>query len=206
MPSRAAAGTFPVTGRKVLWVSSLPNNGWAGGSADGIKRLADSLQEPESNKAGVAVLRHMIPFAEMCDLYFINFSDLQTKSDTITVLRIDVSNITDPNAGDFSNEEYRSALAKALAKSVEGAPGARSGEPPDAQIEFVKEATTGNRRALTIGLRASLRDNSAFYDVHHMVVLGDGRWHFFRLTVDADHFTGRFDDLNGMLLAIRYLN
>jgi hypothetical protein len=212
VPSLAEATNFPVTGRKLRWASILPDNGWIGGTVDEIKARVAAIKENKkldefAKMAFSDTLARLIPFAEQSDVYLANIKDGVTKSEMVTTIRSDVLN-SDAKAN-FSDEAFRSSLAKKFAESMKGAPGAHLSDTPlpdplTGRIEFAKEATVGGRQAVSIAIRADLKDGSAFYDVYHFVTLGDGRWHSIWLTVDSEHFSDRLNDLSRMLRAVRY--
>jgi hypothetical protein len=211
--SRADASTVPVVGRKARWVSILPDDGWMGGTVNQIKdRLAfikenKNLDEVDRMMFG-GVIERLVPLAEACDVYFVNIKDGVTKSEMVTTLRTDI--FSSDTKANFSDEEFRSSFAKKLAESMVGAPGARVSDTPlpeslKGRIDFAKEAKVGGRQALSIELRADLKNGSAFYDVQNFVALTDGRWQSVWLTVDSEHFSDRLNDLGRMLRAVRYL-
>jgi hypothetical protein len=205
---RAEAATVPVVGRAVRWTSVLPNDGWIGGNADQIKAvLAGMKKDKSANPSFVGLIESMVTLAENSDVYFTNLKDGVTKSDTITTLKATVIDHKDKT--DFSDEQYRSSLAKSLAKGMTGLPGARGDRAPkltseSGKVELANEATIGGRPAMTIKLRGDVENGSAFNDVVNIIALPDNRWHVIRLTVDADHAGDRLKDLDRMLRAIRY--
>jgi hypothetical protein len=206
--SNGDAATTPVIGRKLRWVSILPNNGWVGGDVNEIRARVEAIKASKADEfdkfMGGLFFGRMIPFAELCDVYFVNAKDGVTKSRTVTTIRTDV--ITKEGSGfEVANDDQRMSLAQRYAKSVKGAPGARDGEAAAGKVEFVEQGAVAGRPAVRIGLRAALPDNSAFYDVLCVVELGGGNLHVFELTVDAEHFADRLNDVGRMLQAIRYL-
>jgi hypothetical protein len=207
---RAESATVPVVGRTVRWTSVLPNDGWIGGNADQIKTvLAGMKKDKGANPSFVKLIESMVVIAGNSDVYFTNLKDGVSKSDTITTLKTDVVDRKGKDKTDFSDEQYRSALAKSLAKGMPGATGARGERAPKltsdvGKVELANEAMIGGRPAMTIKLRGDVENGSAFIDAINIIALPDDRWHVIRLTVDADHADGRLRDLDRMLRAIRY--
>jgi len=181
-----------VEGGNLRWSSTLPDNGWIGGSVTQIK---SAIASPPGNKDVLSMLQHMLTVAvnKNYDAYLLNFSDHGSMP---TEIEITLINIT----YDIRNEEFRSGLAKNMAESErKSAPaGTRS------QVESQKLTTTAGKVAWMFVIRVDPPDGIGYHVVHHVVVLGDGRWHMFRLTVDSKLFAMRLNDFNQMLEAIRY--
>lgn len=216
---RLADNEILVRGSKITWAGNLPKQ-WFGGNTQAIERMIKDTDDEDKK----LLAKTMLPRAKKSDIYFIHLNLIKTRKISISSI---LANLIDERARSgeeikrmaqalgvseadiiaiaqegwaLSDKQLRKGVWQKQARSIE----MDEGQGAETALVVDRETKTGNRPAYEATFKTTLPEGDITYTIIHIVELGEGKKHLFRLKTDGRQFDARLKDFRRLLTSVYY--